>query len=217
MDPYINVSERVGNGCLATTFSDPTDVPIIFRKWIFGDGTVLEGNGLQTVNHNYLNFGEYDVTLVAQSLSYQYTSTREKLIIINEVRPIPKFIISQSFNSSTGQYWRFYFDINFHLIFENNEYVIRSVNKVTEIKRWSFVDFNMHTNKMYFGTFSKNRKEIDALRVKNNNPLTFSYIKTQILPYAEIKIDELKMWKVSKDLYTYYNDTRGKAGYLDNL
>jgi predicted secreted protein len=217
MDPYISVTERVGEGVLATTFSDTGSIPIIFRKWIFGDGVVLEGNGLATVNHNYLSYGEYDVTLVAQSTYRQYISTREKLIVVNELRTQPQFVISQSFNSTTGEYWRFYFDQGFNLIFENNTLIVKSKNKVTNINKWTFVDFNMHTNKMYVGTYSINRKEIETLTMLNTSPLTVSQIKTDILPDGNVKIDELKMWNVYKDLYTYYDETRGRAGYLDEL
>ena len=216
MDPDINVTERLGNGCLATIFSDPSDLPIIFRKWIFGDGVVLEGSGLDTVQHNYYSWGEYDVVLIARTATRQYTVTQEKLIVVNEIRPEPHFIITQSFNHVTGEYWRFYLDRNFILYFENNEYIVQSKEKVADVNRWTFLNFNMHTNTMYGGSTSRSMRLIESLRSVNENPLTLGEIRSQILPYGNMKIDELKFWKVEKDLYTYYNNTRGKSGYLDN-
>ena len=55
--PDISCDERVGDGYLSTTFYDPTIMTVDFRKWIFGDGVVVEGSGLSTINHTYYDPG----------------------------------------------------------------------------------------------------------------------------------------------------------------
>lgn len=41
-NPDILVTNRIGYGYLSTTFNDPTDLAVTFRKWIFGDGVIID-------------------------------------------------------------------------------------------------------------------------------------------------------------------------------
>jgi PKD repeat protein len=215
--PDIIATNRTGSGYLSTTFSDPTDYAIIYRKWVFGDGVVIEGAGLQTINHTYYQPGEYDVTLVAQTFTDQYSVNKSKFVVVDVYYPVPGFIISQSMDADSGEYWRLYFDQSFHLVFEDNRNIIRSKDPAVEPGRWSFIDFNRNTCKMKVGTFSYYIKELEVVKLDNLNPLTISETKTDILPNSTMKIDELKIWAVNKDTTQYYKDNRGKAGYLDTL
>ena len=126
MDPDVEATIRVGDGYLSTTLTDIGTVPVIFRKWIFGDGEIVEGPGFSTINHTYYLPGEYDIVLIVQTGTIQYSVTKEKFIIVNEYRPIPDFIISQSFDTVTGRYWRFYWDQSFNLDYEDNDFFFRS-------------------------------------------------------------------------------------------
>lgn len=216
MDPDVEATVRVGDGYLSTTFTDIGTIPITFRKWIFGDGEIIEGPGYSTINHTYYSSGEYDVILIAQTGTVQFSVTKEKFIIVNEYRPIPNFIISQSFDTDTGRYWRFYLDQSFNIVYENNDFFFRSKNRVVDPNKWSLLEFHMGENKMYVGTFSTPRIEVKIIKIPNNSPLTPIEIKSQIATNSQMKIDELKIWQGEKDLNSYYIETRGRAGYLDN-
>lgn len=216
MDPDIEATVRVGNGYLSTTFTDIATIPVTFRKWIFGDGEIVEGSGYSTINHTYYSSGEYDVILIDQTGTIQYSVTKEKFIIVNEYRPIPDFIISQSFDTSTGRYWRFYLDQSFNLVFEDNDFYFRSKNKVINPNKWSLLEFHMGENKMYVGTISVPRTTVDIIKIPNSSPLTPTEIKSQIATNSQMKIDELKIWSEERNLLSYYIETRGRAGYLDD-
>ena len=215
--PDIIATYRTGMGYLSTTFSDPTDLIITSRKWIFGDGVVVEGSGLQTINHTYYYPGEFDVTLIARTSLEQYSVNKSTFITVDEYKPIPDFIIAQSFDDISGNYWRFYFDQSFHLVFEDNANVFRSKSKVAEPGKWLFVDFDRSTGKMRTGTFSYYMKDVEVIRLDNASPLSFSEIRTDILPNSTMKMDELRIWSVSKNTVAYYVENRGRAGYLDTL
>ena len=215
--PDIIATYRTGSGYLSTTFSDTTDYAIIYRKWIFGDGVVIEGADLQTINHTYFYPGEYDVTLVAQTISDQYSVNKSKFIVVNTYIPVPNFILAQSMDADSGEYWRIYFDQEFNIVFEDNRTIIRSKTPVIEPGKWSFVDFNRNTGKFKIGTFSYYVKEVEVVKLANLNPLVVAETSTTVLPNSTMKIDELKIWSVDKDTTQYYKDNRGRAGYLDTL
>jgi hypothetical protein len=215
--PDIIATYRTGLGYLSTTFSDPTDLSVIYRKWIFGDGVVVEGSGLQSINHTYYYPGEYTVTLVAQTSTDQYSVNKPKLIIVDEYKPLTNFVMAQSLNHTTGSYWRFYFDQDFHLVFEDNNNIFRSKEKVGEPGKWLYVEFNRSMGKMKIGSFSYYVKYLEVIRLDNNNPFYFSETRTDILPNSTMKMDEFRIWSVSKDTLSYYTENRGRAGYLDTL
>jgi len=215
--PDILATYRTGSGYLSTTFSDPTDLTIVHRKWIFGDGVTLEGSSLQTINHTYYYPGTYDVTLIAETSSEQFSVTRNDFIIVDTYVPIPDFILSQSFDGDTGNYWRFYFDQDFYLVFEDNNNIFRSKNKVAQPGKWIFIDFNRATGKMRVGSYSYYVKEIEVIRYDNESPISFSGTWTDVLPNSTMKMDEFKIWSINKDATLDYTQNRGKAGYLNNL
>jgi hypothetical protein len=217
VQPDIIATYRAGSGYLTTTFSDPTDMTIIHRKWAFGDGVTIEGGGFQYINHTYYYPGEYTVILTAQTGTDEYLVTKNNFIIVDVYTPIPDFIIAQSFDRTSGCYWRLYFDQSFHLVFEDNDIIFRSRDNIVEPGKWAFVGFNRNTGKMYIGNFSYYLKEIEVIRYENSNPITFSSTWTDILPNSTMKMDELKIWGVSKDISTNYAEGRGRAGYLDTL
>ncbi len=215
--PDINATYRTGSGYLSTTFSDPTDMPIINRKWVFGDGVIIEGNNLQTINHTYYLPGEYDVTLIAHDGLNQYSVTKDKFVIVDTYVPLPEFIIAQSFDVDSGTYWRFYFDQDFYMVFEDNQTIFRSKKKVAIPGKWMYVDFDRNREKMMMGSFSYYIKEIETVKFDNLYPVSFSESGTQILLDSTMKIDDLRIWSVSKNPLPYYVDNRGKAGYIDTL
>jgi PKD repeat protein len=209
------VDGRVGEGFSTVTFTDVSTGTITSRKWILGDGTVVEGNET-IVKHTYRAFGRYDVTLVASNTTEQDTETKAEYIIVNELRSVPNLIIMQSFNPS-GDYWRFYLDTDLHLVYESRQYVYRSGDKVVNIKKWTFVEFDVLSEKMYVGSYASNRKEIACSKSINTTPLPVGERITEVAPKSNLKLDELKVWGVEKNLYDYCKSLRGRAGYLDTL
>lgn len=217
IQPTITVENRIGDGYLSTIFYDSGTLPVIFRKWIFGDGVVIEGGEMAVVPHTYYIPGIYDVILVAQTENQQYTDIQEGLIIVNEKKHEPLFVIAQSFDLASGKYWRFYFDSLLYLIFEDEEKVYRSRYRVAEINKWTFVEFHRHTHKMYAGNFSSPRLELEVVTLDNTSPVVVGSSMLQVLADSTMKIDELKVWAVEKDVSDSYVICRGKAGYLDNF
>lgn len=213
----INLDNIVGEGYLSTIFKDPSDLPIIYRKWIFGDGTSIEGPGLDIVYYTYYYPGEYDIALIARTDTEQYVVKKEKLVIVNELKVVPHFIIIQSFNKDTQEYWRLYIDNDFYVVFENNNFVFRSTEKIKDLGKWKFVAFDNVNQKMYLGDYSYFLREINLIRMVNTSPLVASKTKTEVAPNSSITLDELIIWNGTVDLKKYYVETRGRAGYLDNL
>lgn len=210
------VDGRVGEGFSTVTFTDASTGTITLRKWILGDGTVVEGNET-IVKHTYRAFGKYDVVLVASNTTEQDTETKDEYIIVNELRPIPNLIIMQSFEPTVNTYWRLYLDTDFHLVYETDEYIYRSGDKVVNIKKWVFVEFDVTSEKMYVGSYVSNRKEIACSKYSNTSPLPIEVLLTEIAPQSNLKLDELKVWGVEKNFYDYCKSLRGRAGYLDSL
>lgn len=207
---------RVGDGFSTVTFTDLSVGVITERKWILGDGTVVEGNET-TVKHTYESWGKYDVTLVVRNATEQDTKTKTNYIIVNERRPVSNFIIMQSFDPTISQYWRFYIDTNLYLVYENKWYVYRSKDRVLDIRKWSFLEFDVLSEKMYVGSFSYNRREISCMKSINSSPLSGYEKITEVAPQTHLKIDELKIWGTERNLYDYCKSLRGQAGYLDSI
>lgn len=215
--PDIIATNRVGTGYLSTIFSDPTDYPITYRKWIFGDGIVLEGTGLPVVNHTYYYPGVYEVRLIDQTVSNQYSVIKTNYITVNEYYPIPNFIIAQSFDSASGCYWRFYFDQYFYLVFEDESNIYKSKEIIARSNLWVFVDFHRETEKMYMGSYYTNIQEIDIIKSANTNPVTVTSSKFELVPNSTMKLDELRMWSEDINTAPYYTQGRGRAGYLASI
>jgi PKD repeat protein len=212
-DFSITASSRVGDNSNMVIFNDASTGTVTNYKWIFGDGQVIEG-AFPTVTHTYTLPGKYTVTLVANNLTEQGSIVKEDYIIVNDVKPVPKFIIMEAFDNVAG-YWRFYVDLDFHIVFETPQYLYRSADRVLNVHEWSLVQFDYSSEKMFFGTYLKYFREIATTKVVNLSPLTMTEAKTEIAYQSELKLDELKVWSSEKDLSNYYKETRGRAGYLD--
>jgi hypothetical protein len=215
--PDIIATERIGYGYLSTIFTDPSDLVINYRKWIFGDGTIIEGSNLSTVYHTYYSEGEYNVILVARTNTEQYVVKKEKFIIINKYRKNPLFIIAQSFNKDTGEFWKFYINQDLCIIFEDNNKIIKSRDPIKDIGKWKFVSFDKIKEKLYIGDFSYFLKEIEIIKMPQTNIEIILENKTEILTNSSLTIDELKIWNKDINIKDYYIETRGRAGYLDSL
>jgi PKD repeat protein len=213
-----SVSNKVGDNFNTVTFTDSSSGTITERQWILGDGTVIGGN-LTVVKHTYVQPGEYDVTLVARDVLVnpvdQNAKTITDCVIVNEIRPTPSFIITQSFEHTTGAYWRFYLDTSFYLVFENNLYIYRSLDRVADISKWAFVAYDVISEKMYAGSFFNYLEEIEHIRTINSSPIGSYESFTEIATQSQMKIDELKIHGIEKDLFEYFKEARGRAGYLD--
>lgn len=217
-----DATQRVGTGYVSTTFITEYDPEVISRKWIFGDGSMYEGNTLEMINHTYYIPGEYDVTLIVRTRvgvygEEQHSVTKSKFIIVEAYTPIPEFIIAQSFDVASGEYWRLYFDQDFYLVFEDNANIFRTKYSVVSPGKWVYIDFDRRSGKMKIGYFSYYIKEFEVVRYENLNPMTFTETGTQILLNSTMKIDEFRIWSVSKDTVSDYTNSRGRAGYLDTL
>lgn len=211
-----SVSSRVGDNFHSCVFTDASVGIITSRKWLFGDGEVSEGNDLQ-VTHFYREPGVYSVTLVVGNSSEQGSETKEDYIIVNDVKPVPYFIIMQSFNSLNGRYWKFYLDTSMYLYYENNNYLFVSKHPVLNIGKWSLLEFHPQTMKFFVGSYLNFREEIDAAQIVNSAPSDTPYTVTEILPKSTMKIDELKIVNREENLTEYYRAHRAKAALLDSL
>lgn len=204
------VSERVGDNYLSCWFTDTSSGTITSRKWILGDGRVVEGNETQ-VRHTYRTPGIYTVTLVASNASEQESEKKDEYIVVNLVPPDPQFIIAQSSDASTGNYWRLSIDPLMHLIWETNERRYRSTDPVVSVGQWSLVEFHMETLKMYVGSGPSFRKEITMYNEIVTTPIVFTETKLESVSESTLKIDELKVWGREEDLKDYYKETRAAA------
>jgi len=212
-DFSITASSRVGDNFNMVVFNDASTGVVTDYKWIFGDGQVLEG-AYPTVSHTYTLPGKYTVTLVAKNLTEQGSIVKEDFIIVNDVKPAPKFIIMEAFDNVSG-YWRFFVDLDFHIVFETPQYIYRSADKILNVREWSLVQFDYSSEKMFIGTYLNYFREIAISKAINPMPLTMTEAKTEIAYQSSLKLDELKVWASEKDLGSYYRETRGRAGYLD--
>jgi PKD repeat protein len=206
-------SSRVGDNSNYVIFSDYSFGTIDSYKWIMGDGTVYEG-AVPMVYHTYTLPGKYTVTLVVQNATEQASITKQDYVIVNDVRAVPNFVIMQSYDISSGDYWRFYVDEWFHLVFETPQYVYRSKEQVLDVKKWSLVQFDFSSEKMYWGSYAEYFREIECSKLPNTSPVVPLETKSEIAYCSLMKLDELMVWSSTKDLKDYYKGTRGRAGYL---
>ena len=205
---------RTGDNVQSIIFSDNSSGGVVtYRKWILGDGTVIENQTL--VVHLYRSSGKYDVTLVVGNTVEQASVTKEDWVIVNYVPPTPQMIIIQSFNAVTNAYWKVYIRTDFRMVFEDQNFLFVSNDPVIQIKEWTLLEYHAPTNKFYRGTYGSPRQEISFNVSVNPSPVTPSTNLTEVAPQSTMKIDELKIWATEKDLKSYYYTLRGQAGILD--
>lgn len=214
-DFTLSLGTRVGDGFLSIRLDDASSGTITSRKWIFGDGTEVDGN-LTQIKHTYRSPGTYTVSLIARNASEQDTETKEDYFVVNPPIVIPQFVIAQSFDKDTGEYWRFYLDQDMYLIYENQIFIYKSSEPVLNINRWTFLEFHAETEKMYSGSYENFREEISVQKNYNPSPIiNIPETLTQVANRSTLKLDELKVWAVDKDPKEYYKTYRGSAGNLD--
>jgi len=207
---------RVGDGVLNVTFTDTSSGgTVTSRKWVFGDGVISDTGS--SVQHTYMLPGKYSVTLIINTSSNQVSVTKTDFIIVNQVYSVPQFIIMQSFDALTSKYWKFYLDQDFHLMYEDELNLYRSIQPVATMKKWVLVEFHVLTKKVFYGNIDQYRKEVGVYIIPNSSPIPITVSKAEIVPYSTIKIDELKIWSKEVDLSKYFSSTRGRAGRLDSL
>lgn len=206
-------TNRVGDGLVTVTFNDASTGTILKRKWIFGDGTSVDGN-LVSVDHTY-EPGEYDVTLVVEDASSQDTLTRSGYVVVNEIHPRPDFVIAEGLSYSDTESWKLYLDSRLRLVYEDYSYVHRSVDPVATVGHWVLVEFHAGADAMYAGTYSTVRRRIDVAKTVNASPPVLTDNVFRVAPNSTIKLDEFKIWFGERDLHDYYYETRAMAGVLD--
>ncbi|MBD3260099.1 MAG: PKD domain-containing protein [Candidatus Altiarchaeales archaeon] len=204
---------RVGTGTLSVTFTDSSVGAITSRKWILGDGTVVDGN--QTVvNHTYKD-GKFDVTLVVQDGAEQDSETKTDYVIVDVLYAQPSLVIAQSWSQVDNEYWKLYIDDQRRLVYENESYIYRTVSAAVNVNKWTLIEFHPGRNVFYVGTYNSVRTRMDTYTSLNTSPDTPTTDVLEILPSTTMKIDEFKIWSRDVDLKDYYYETRGKAGNLD--
>lgn len=209
-----SASERVGDGILGTTFTDSSTGSIVSRKWVMGDGTVYDGNST-SVDHVYWSPGKYTVKLIVDDGTDLDTEEKDEYIVVNQYYTVPDFTIMQSMDNETGEYWKFYIDEELKLVYETESMIYRSTNAITSIRTWTLVEFHIINKEMYRGNEATYRVKVTLESESNSSPISVTESKVEIAPETRIKIDELKIWSVEKDLSEYFSSTRPKAAYLD--
>lgn len=204
---------RVGDGLATVTFNDASTGTILSRKWILGDGTVVEGN-LTSLAHTYTP-GTYDVTLVVEDSLGTSTKTRSGYVVVNQIHPRPAFVIAESSGYSESEWWRFKLDSDLHLVYEDMNYVYRSVDPVTTVSTWTLVEFHAPANEMYVGTYTRVRQQVGVAQTVQPSPPVLTDNTFYVAPDSTIKLDELMLWLGVKNLNSYYYQTRPMAGVLD--
>lgn len=208
------VSDRVGDGVLTVYFQDTSVGPITSRKWVLGDGTVVEGNETE-VGYTYTTPGMYSVTLVVSDGTSQDSKTLEDYIVVNAVYHVPQLNFIESCHEPTGRYWRLYIDADGYLVYEDQYKIYRSEHRVLQVKRWTFLEFHSGSKTMYIGTGQSPRTMLTTTVSDNMDPVVVTETRTSVCRYSTMKIDELTIWKEDRDLASYFRDLRGRAILLD--
>lgn len=204
---------RVGDGLATVTFNDSSIGSITSRKWILGDGVVVDGN-LTSFAHTY-DPGTYDVTLVVEDALGIDSKIREGYVVVNEIHPEPEFVIVKGYGYSNDEYWCLKLDSQLRLVFEDKFYTYRSIDSVVTVGHWALVEFHAGSDQMYVGTYDTPRRRVDLAKTVNASPPVLYENATYVAPNSTIKIDELKVWLGEKNLKGYYYSTRSAAGILD--
>lgn len=176
--------------------------------WDFGDGNT---STLQDPEHIYSIAGVYTVTLTA---SRSLKSDTEITLNYITAEKGPDIVIVKSESSSLNKYWKFYIDFKGHLVFETESMTYRSRDKIKNLSKWTFIEFNPLTKKMYIGDTSNYRAEV-PITISNTVLLdTPSSNRLLVAPNSSITLDELRIFDNAQDLSSYYADTRGRASTL---
>lgn len=211
-------STILGRAPLVVTFTDASTGTITERIWDFGDddSTDIEVSPV----HVYTVAGTYNVKLIVRNDTEEDVEVKDSYIIVEEGVVEPDFVIMLSENSDNNQYWKFYVDLDKHLVFETQTYKWRSVDPIIYIHKWTFVMFNQSEEKMYAGSYSSRFKIIPSAKSVNTTPTIPSSKRICVVPDSTMKIDEVQVWSKDVDFSDYVQSLRGQAGrlnYLDSL
>jgi PKD repeat protein len=205
----------LGRAPLVVTFTDTSTGYITERIWDYGDGDSVDVEVSPT--HTYTVAGIYNVKLIVRNDIEEDIEIKNSYIIVEEKVVEPNFIIMQSDNSDTNEYWKFYIDMNQHLVFETQIYKWKSVDPVVNINKWTFVLFNQSEEKMYVGSHSSRFKNILSVKSLNTSPITPSSKKFCVAPDSTLRLDEVQIRSKDIDFTSYVQALRGQAGRLDAL
>jgi len=214
MNADFSVDSRVGYAPFTVIFTDSSTGPgIISRTWDFGDGYTYTGTDT-TVSYTYEESGIYTVSLTVEDGSTEDTEEKENYVAVNYTIPIPSAVVAKSNSNGEGRYWNFYIDQDGHLVFENEIVTHRSLNKIADIDKWTFVQYNPGSNKMYAGDPDNFIREIDMISMITSSPETPSKKRLFVALNSSFSIDELRIWYGEQDLTEYFRSLWGRAAYL---
>jgi len=206
----------LGRAPLVVTFTNTSVGAITSTVYDFGDGASTDYETTSAV-HVYTEPGIYTVKLIVKNDIEEDVKILDSYIVVEEKVEEPDFVILLSENSDTNEYWKFYVDLDKHLIFETHEYVWRSVDPIIYIHRWTFVMFNKSEEKMYISSARSKLKIVPSTKSVNTTPIIPSSKKIYVVPNSTMKIDELQVWSKDVDFSNYTQSLRGIAGRLDDL
>lgn len=208
-------SVQVGSEPLEVEFNDiSTGGPYTYRKWLFGDGESIDGNET-TVTHIYKDPGVYSPVLVAGTATEQYQMVKENTIYVNEKIEDTRLIVAES-KDKLGLYWRFYIDLNGKLVFETQDNKKISDEKIVLVNRWMFLEYHVGEDRFYTGSYAKGRRHKPHTVLDHDPTLVPSPVGFfKIASNSSYIIDDLKIWEKDQDLFEYFNNLRGRAGFLD--
>ena len=209
-------SVRVGSAPLLVYFTDSSTGIYTSRKWIFGDGTSSDGNDT-SITHTYTTPGVYTVTLVASNLLGQDQVVKENIIYVNEDIEDTQLVVAES-KDRLGTYWKLYVDNSGKLVFETHDNKKITDDKIVLVNRWMFLEYHVESDRFYVGSYANGRR-LRPHTVVDHDP---ALVETaaglfKIAPNSSYIIDDLKIWEEDQDLFNYFNDLRGRAGFLDPL
>lgn len=210
-----SATPRVGTAPSTVVITDSSTGAITSRNWVFGDGNTLEGNDA-SVTYTYEEAGIYTVQLTVSDGVDSDVISKTNYIAVNPDTATPDIIIAKSESKGEGRYWSFYLDQEGHLVFENELVTHRSVNKIIDINKWTFAQFNPGSNKMYVGDPSKFIREIDMITTSTPSPESPTNKRLYSALNSSFVIDELRIWYGEQDLTSYFNSLWGKADGLSN-
>jgi len=197
-----SASSRVSTAPFSVIFTDTSTGPgITSRSWDFGDGVTYDTTS-SVFSYAYESAGLYTVSLTVTDGTDSDTKTKTNYIAVNPDTAAPSMIIAKSDSKGEKKYWNFYIDQEGHLIFENEQVTHRSIDKIIDIDKWTFVQYNLGENKMYAGDPNNFVREIKIITTPTSSPESPANKRLYSAFNSSLIIDELKIWYGDQDLTT---------------